>query len=404
MTNGTGTHSPTPTGTGLPLACAQAVLATSGGLVAAFVTSAMAAQLHDIGLTAARLGIVVAVFFASSSLTAPMSGRVVDRAGSVPVMRAALLLAAACLAWIGLLVRDWTTLAAVLACAGVANGAIQPAANRYIGRLIPPQRQGLAFGVKQSAIPAAMLIGALSVPVAAYLTDWRAIYLATSLAVVTTAVALRRPSPTPQATESPTPLETQPPDRTSPIPLITLATGWGLASAGSNALGAFFILTAIEAGYSAATAGILATAGALFSMTTRVVAGIAADRHAGSGLSVVAAMSAAGAVGVALLATNQLWAYAVAMVVGYGLGSGWGGLFSYAIVTSHPRRPGRATGITQAGASAGSCLGPLGFGLIAAVGGHAVAWLAAGATLLTAVAAILAGRRMLRTSEFAVHR
>lgn len=106
--------------------------------------------------------------------------------------------------------------------------------------------------------------------------------------------------------------------------------------------------------------------------------------------------------GIALLATNQLWAYAAAAVVGYGLGSGWGGLFSYAVVTSYPNHPGRATGTTQAGASAGSCLGPLGFGLVAAACGHAVAWLAAGAALLAAVAAILAGRRMLRTSEFTV--
>ncbi|MDR7303710.1 MFS transporter [Haloactinomyces albus] len=399
-TDGTGTDPRTRTGAGLSGAATQAVLATSGGLVAAFVTSALAPQLRgDLGLTAARLGVVVAVFFATSSLTAPLSGRLVDRMGSVRVMRAALLLAAACLSWIGFAVHDWGGLATVLACAGVANGAIQPAANRYIGRLIPPHHQGTAFGIKQSAIPAAMLIGGLAVPVAAYVADWRTVYVATAAAVGITAAAVRRPPPAQRAATISAP---PPPSRKSAgssAALIVLAIGWGLASAGSNALGSFFVLTAVQAGYSAATAGILAMAGALCSITARVVAGILADRQSGSGLSIVAAMSAAGAVGIALLATNQLWAYVAAILLGYGLGSGWGGLFSYAIVTSYPKRPGHATGITQAGASAGSCLGPLGFGLVAATGGYPAAWLATGGTLLAAVAMVLVGRRMLRSAE-----
>lgn len=387
------------------LATAHSVLATTGGLVTAFVTSALAPQLRvDLGLTAARLGVVVAVFFASSSLTALLSGRVVDRVGSVRIMRAALLLAATCLSWIGIMVSDWVGLTAVLACAGVANGAIQPAANRYIGRLIPSQHQGVAFGIKQSAIPAAMLIAGLSVPVAAYVADWRTIYVATAIAVLIIAVTVRHPLPTHRTATTPTPQPVSRKGRNSSAALVVLAIGWGLASAGSNALGAFFVLAAVHSGYSAGTAGILAMAGALCSISARVGSGIFADRHVGSGLSVVAAMSAAGAVGIALLATNLPWAYVAATVLGYGLGSGWGGLFSYAIVTSHPGQPGRATGITQAGASAGSCLGPLGFGLVVTACGYPVAWLAAGVTLLAAVAAILAGRRMLRFSEITVRR
>lgn len=374
---------------------AQAVLATSGGLVAAFVTSALAVHLRaDLGVTAARLGVVVALFYASSSVTAPLSGRAVDRLGSVRVMRAALLLSACCLSWIGLAVGDWVGLAVVLACAGVANGAIQPAANRHIGLLVPPRRQGVAFGVKQSAIPAAMLLGAVCVPVAAHVADWRTIYLAAAVVVALIAVALRRPVSPPRVPATPATRRGWPSPVDATLPLVVLAVGWGLASAGSNALSSFFILTATQSGHSATVAGVLAMAGAGCSITIRVVSGVFADRHAGSGLSVVAAMTAAGAVGVALLATDQLWTYLAATLLGYGLGSGWGGLFSYAIVTRYPASPGRASGITQAGASAGSCLGPLCFGLLATSASIPLAWLATGATLLVAVAAVLLGRRM----------
>ncbi|WP_182545623.1 MFS transporter [Halosaccharopolyspora lacisalsi] len=378
-------------------ASAHAVLATSGGLVTVFVTSALAPLLQrDLGLTAARLGVAVAVFFAFSSIAAPLCGHLVDRMGSVRAMRAALVLAALCLMWIGLAVRGWIGLVAVLGCAGVANGAIQPAANRYLGRLVPPRRQGTAFGIKQSAIPAAMLIGGLSLPVATRVTGWEAVYVTASAAVLAIAVVVRVPSAVPSAPAAVTP-DRQPRGAGPPfqLPLVVLAVGWGLASAGSNALGAFFVLAAVGEGHSPLTAGLLAMTGSLASMGVRVVAGVLADRRSGSGLVTVAAMSAAGALGMVLLATGLPWTFGAAVVLGYGLGSGWGGLFSYAIVSTHPSRPGRATGTTQAGASAGSCLGPLGFGLLATTAGYSAAWLAAGGALLVAVGTVLAGRHML---------
>ncbi len=397
VTSGPGTGDRTRTGVSSFRASAHAVLATSGGLVTIFVTSALAPLLQrDLGLTAARLGVAVAVFFAFSSIAAPLCGRLVDRMGSVRVMRAALILAALCLVWIGLAVRGWIGLVTVLGCAGVANGAIQPAANRYLGRLVPPGRQGTAFGIKQSAIPAAMLVGGLSLPVATRTTGWEIVYVAISATVLAIAVVVRVPPDLPSARAADPPVrrprDTNPQSRR---PLLVLAVGWGLASAGSNALGAFFVLAAVREGHSPPVAGLLAIAGSLASMGVRVLAGVLADRRSGNGLVAVAAMSASGALGMALLATGLPWTFGVAVVLGYGLGSGWGGLFSYAIVSTHPNRPGSATGTTQAGASAGSCLGPLGFGLVATTAGYPVAWLSAGGVLLIAVGAVLTGRHML---------
>jgi len=55
---------------------------------------------------------------------------------------------------IGLGVHRFPGLVVALVLAGVANGEIQPAANRYLTRTVDARRQGLTFGVKQSAIPA----------------------------------------------------------------------------------------------------------------------------------------------------------------------------------------------------------------------------------------------------------
>ncbi|MDR7304192.1 MFS transporter [Haloactinomyces albus] len=392
-----------------PQAVAGAILATTSGLLAVFLTSSLAPLLHrDLGVTAALLGILTALFFASSSLSAPLCGRLVDRLGSVRMMRLALILSASCLAGIGAIVDSKASLAVVLCCAGVANGAIQPAANRYLGRLVPHHRQGLAFGIKQSAIPAAMLAGGLATPVAVFLTGWRAIYLAGAVIALVLAALIRVPQGStvavPTATTATTATTANPatvdePGKAAPplsrMPLIVLAVGWALASAGSNAMGSFFVLGSIQAGYSHTTAGVLVVAGSLASISVRVSGGVFADRMAGSGLSLVAAMSAAGGLGIALLATQHSWAFAAALLLGYGLGSGWGGLFSYAIVSTHPSRPGRASGITQAGASAGACLGPLTFGLVAAHAGYTWAWLTAGALLLIAVGIIMLGRHLL---------
>lgn len=67
--------------------------------------------------------------------------------------------------------------------------------------------------------------------------------------------------------------------------------------------------------------------------------------------------------------------------------------------STHAASPGRATGLTQVGASTGGCLGPLSFGLAAARFGYSPAWIGASLIFLTAALVILAGRRALLTSR-----
>jgi len=389
----TGAVSGTGTGAGFRRASLVAVLATTGGLLAVFVTSALAPQLErDVHVTEATLGAAVAVFFATGSVAAPFCGPLADRVGSVRMMRAALVLAALVLTGVAVAVHGATGLVVALAIGGLSNGAIQPSANRYVSRLAPLDRQGLAFGIKQAAIPAAILLSGLAVPAAVYVTDWRSIYLGAAVVTAAVAVTIRRPAQGRRAAAVRATVAHE------PLPvgrLVVLAAGWGLASAGANALGAFFVLSAVHVGFSQVVAGLLAAAGSVVSIAVRIGAGSLADRSAGNGLGLVAGMCAVGSVGVGLLAGGSPWVYAAAPVLGYGLGWGWAGLLNYAVVRTHASRPGRASGLAQAGASAGACSGPLLFGVVATHTGYAAAWLTAGALLLLAVGFVLVGRRML---------
>lgn len=391
--------------TGAVRASIAAVSATTCGMLAPFLTSALAPLLRDDAIvTPARLGLAVAVYFAVSAVIAPLGGRLADRIGSVLVMRVSLVLAAVSLSVVAAAVRSWPGLTLALGLAGAANGAIQPSANRYLTRLIPPARQGLAFGIKQAAIPAAILLGGVGVPTAAYLTGWRGIYVAGAALAIAVALAIRRRSPAPHVARAPgAGTAGDPAVRAAPNPfprhaLLIFASGWALASAGANALGSFFVLGAVDAGFLTATAGLLAVLGSVSSIGVRIGVGFVADRWKGRGFGAVAAMSAVGAAGVGLLATGTTWAFVTAAVIGYGVGWGWAGLFNYAVVRSEPTRPGRTTGITQAGAGAGACAGPLAFGTLVSLTGYSLAWLAAGATLLAASGVIVVGRALLPAS------
>lgn len=386
-------------------ASAYAIAATTCGMLGSFVTSALAPLLRQDGvITPAQLGIAIAVYFAASATVAPLGGRLADRIGSIQVMRMALVVAAAALTAVAALVHGWVTLTVALGCAGSTNGAIQPSANRYLSRLIPAERQGLAFGIKQAAVPTAILLGGLAVPAATYLSGWREIYYAGAALAVLCAVATRKPSSMASGARPATRNASAPAARDSgrsvpdPLPrraLLLLASGWGLASAGVNALGAYFVLSATDAGFSTVTAGLLAVLGSLASIVTRVGVGFAADGWTGKGFGVVAGMCAVGAAGVAPLATGQAWTYILAALIGYGIGWGWAGVFSYAVVRTAPGKPGRTTGVTQAGAGAGACVGPLAFGAILTDAGYPAAWIAAGATLLVASGIVVAGRALL---------
>jgi cyanate permease len=93
-----------------------------------------------------------------------------------------------------------------------------------------------------------------------------------------------------------------------------------------------------------------------------------------------------GALGFLLVGSGFAMLFAIGVLVGYGAGWGWPGLFNYAVSQRYASAAAAATGITQSGVYIGGALGPLGFGILVEQASYGVAW-----TATAASAAVAAG-------------
>lgn len=365
-----------------------------------FLTGALAVQIRgQLGIAERQLGLAVAAFFLTSAVASPLLGRLADTVGSPRMLRLTALGSAVVLEGIAAGVDSWAALLVALALAGAANGGGQPAANLLLLRTIRGSRQGLAFGVKQAAIPAAVVLAGMAVPSVALTVGWRWAFAGGGLLAALIALMLptgSRPNPAPPR-QGPVANRSRP--GLARGPLVLIAGGAGLGSAAANALGTYFVLSAVADGVGNGTAGLLAVLGGLASMAARVAVGYVADRRGSRHLLVVAVMLAAGTLGFLLLATGHTWALAPGAVLAYGVGWGWAGLLNFAIATSHPHNAGAATGLVQAGTATGGMLGPLTFGVLVSLTSYTTSWLAAASVLATGALIVLLGRWRLRTAR-----
>ena len=374
-----------------PGAVLLAVAVATVGVLPAFLTGGLAVQIRaELGFGEGALGLMVAVFFATSALASVIFGRVVERVGSSLGMRLAAAVSAASLLAISVLAGSWWGLVACLVLGGLGNSISHPATHLSLAREVPQSRQGLAFGVKQAAIPVATLLAGLAVPSVATTVGWR--WAFAGGAALALCVALFVPGGgekgirhVKEARAGDVPL----------APLVLLALGIGLGSAAANPLGAFTVESAVAAGIEVGAAGLLLALGSAAGVAVRVVAGHLADKMSSGRLRLVAGMLGVGTVGFVLLASGVVPLLVIGVVLAFAAGWGWPGLFNFAIVKTNPRAPAAATGITQTGASSGAAAGPLAFGFVVEGSSFGTAWLLYGALALVAAVTILIGRYML---------
>jgi predicted MFS family arabinose efflux permease len=124
----------------------------------------------------------------------------------------------------------------------------------------------------------------------------------------------------------------------------------------------------------------------------RLTAGIAADRAQPDLLRMVAAMLGLGGRGYLLLALGQPVTFLVGLVLGFGAGWAWPGVFNYAVAARFPDRVATATSVTQTGVYLGAGGGPLLFGLVAEHSGTATAWLISSVLATLAAVTLIAVR------------
>ncbi|MGH3917156.1 MAG: MFS transporter, partial [Pseudonocardiaceae bacterium] len=340
----------------------------------------------DLGLSVSLLGLAGSMFFATSALMARPLAAVTQRIGPTHALRLAATGSGVCLAALGA-APSTSWLLVVLCLAGIPTALSQPAANELLMVRVPEHRRGFAFAVKQSAIPVSTLLAGLAVPGVALTVGWHwAFLLAGVLGVLTALTVPRSPRcrPGPVAASN---------GRSAGLLLLALAAVIALGAAAANAMGTFVTVSAVHVGYGEADAGLVLAVGSAVGLAMRLAAGVVADRARPDLLLMVTAMLGLGGVGYLLLAMNHPVAFLVGLVLGFGAGWAWPGVFNYAVATRFPDRVATATSVTQTGVYVGAAGGPLLFGLVAERS-PAAAWLlcAALSALATVSLMVVRGR------------
>lgn len=361
-----------------------------------FLVSAQAVQIQaDLGFGTSSLGLAVSLYYLGAAAFSITSGRFTEKVGAARVMRWSTLGAAVVLGLLAGFARSWLLLAALLVVGGVVSSATNPATNRFLGIRVRPGRQGLAFGVKQAALPGAVLIAGLAVPAVALTVGWRWAFAAAAFFAIGTALVLPKPRTTVAGRRA-----EGPPSRPRPLfPLVVLAVGFGLGVFASAGMTTFLVVAAVEIGLTEFQGGLLAALAAGAAIGGRVAAGALADKLGRARLVLVAAMLALGGAGYALLAAGSSggsgWVFVVGSVVAFGLGWGWNGVFNFALVHTYPHAPAQATGVTSTAGRLAGVAGPAVFGFIATHASFPTAWVVTCGVAIAGAAVILLARRML---------
>lgn len=405
------------------------VIATStAGVLPVFLLGGMAVQIRtDLAFPESSQGWIAFGYFGVSALASAAFGRLVERVGPVAAMRTSSIMSA--IALLG--ASTATSMRALLlwlAFGGLGNALAQPGSNALIVAGVKARRNGLAFGVKQSAIPAATLLAGLAVPTLALTVGWRWAFalagvLAASASLVvpgrisTAGLGADHPDPghpkstwqdtggrtvsaaalsSASAGASDTQVRRGRPEAAMSA-LIVLGLGAGLGSAMVNCLGAFLTSTAVHAGVGRGSAGLLLSVGSLIGLSSRLFGGWRADTMTRSHFRVVVTMLIIGSVGLVLLSIGSVSAVLAGTLIGFGAGWSWPGIFNLAVVSHNRGAPAAATGVTQTGTYAGGAIGPVVFGYLVTGSSYRVGWLVFAAVALSAAAVIEIGRRMIET-------
>ena len=361
---------------------ATSILTITVAILPGFLPGALSVQLAEsLGIAEAGVGLIVGGFFGMSALASPRRGRVVERLDWAPGMRIAALGAALTLLLTPLLGRSVVMLGVVTVVGGLALALAHPAVNLGLARCTVVGRQGLAYGFKHGAIPAATALAGLGLPFVAIPLGWQWVYvLGGMLAIAAALLVPSSPGGYEVDREDASGLESSRP-RGSPLSLLVImAIGAGLGIFGMDALATFLVPYAVDVGFEEAAAGVLLAVGSGLGIAMRVFAGWLVDRRVTGGLATVAAFLALGAFGIAVLATGAEPAIVVGSLVAFTFGWGWSGLFTFAVVRRNAGAPAAATGITMTGIYVGAAAGPAIFGIVAEWS-YTVAWVIMSAAL-----------------------
>ena len=374
---------------GLGTVLGATVMTTVGALPVFLLGSQSVLIREELHFDEQEFGIAVGAFFGAAALSALITGDLADRLGQRRCTIGAGLLASVGGAGLALVAHSWPMLVALMVVLGIANAACHATSNLALATAVPAHRRGLGFGVKQSAVPLAIVIAGLAVPTVGVAMGWRWSFALTGLVGLALAVGgLQLPR---QGTRRYHSAES---DRPPVDALIVTAIAIALASAAANSLGSFAPSWAYHVGLTPVWAGLLMSLGSGMSIVVRIVGGHLADRRQGRILPIVTLQMLIGALAFAALSFPSPASVVPATLVAFAVGWSWPGLVLYAVVRIGRDAPATASGFVQAGAFFGGAAGPVAFGMAVSLAGYEAAWLGAATLILMAALLVSVARRI----------
>lgn len=373
-----------------------AILMVTVGALPAFLTAAVFPRMgSEFGFGPAGLGVLSGVFFLAAAVSSTTAGRIVQRVGWRRAVLVEAFGAGVVLLLVGTVVRATSTLALLLALAGVVYALANPAANQV---LADRGARALVFGAKHAGIPVATMLAGLAVPAVVAPWGWRAAFLAGLVLVPIVPLLARLVAPRPVSVE-------EPDDRGAggvALPsrrLVLLAVGAAAATLAAPALGGYTVAAAVDAGFTEASAGLLLFAGSVASITARLAVGSITDRRRSSGFVEATVLIGAGAMAFALLAVSRRPWLAAVVVAAFATGWAWPGSMTFIVVNARRSTAAASTAVTQAGVFVGAGAGPVLIGALIARWGFPAAWsVVAGALVVAAGIVGIVGRAARRSA------
>lgn len=344
----------------------------------------------ELGLSLGEIGVLLAAAWVGATFTLLPWGLAADHWGERAALSLGLAGCAAALAVAAWAPGFWT-LFLLLALAGAAGSSVNSASGRAVMRWFGPDERGLALGIRQSAIPAGGLVGALAVPPLAARggSEHAFLFLAgfCALGALVGAAVLRRGKPG-EGVEATTIRQTLADGR-----LWRLCLGSGLYLYAQLAVIGFTVIFLHEEhGLSGGDAALVVAVAQVLAVGLRIGAGRWSDvvRSRVGPLRIVGLTVAASLVATAVLAGGPLWLLVGTLAVAGALSMAWNGLsFAAAAELAGTGRSGAAIGFQQTVLSAIGVGAPPLFAATAA----GISW---GAAFLIAATFPLAGWLTLR--------
>lgn len=354
-----------------------------------FFAGGFAVRLQDdLSMSRSGFGLAISAYFIASAFGSFTIGSLIDSYGA----RAGFAFAATGGATASLLVAVSTSgqlFALALAVAGLSNTSGQLGANRVLAG-IGSARQGLAFGVKQAAVPMGSFLAGSVVGFMGSGIDWRRAFL--GYAVFALLCATIAPDGPGRASA----LEPRQPVGADRPCLLALALAGALGGATGNGLAVLTVDALAQSGYSETTSASALAVGSGMTIFARISVGWLAGRRNASGFVELASAKALGAAAFGLMAVGQgapvlLWVG----LFGAFLGAwGWPGVMYYAVTRNTRTTPGTATGFVVTGVFAGGIVGPPLLAWIAERWVYSAAWLAASVMSVVATILVIVGSRL----------